>query len=309
MSQPSQITVRFCEPAEPLRPFFTTFHLVTIAAPPGQTVTDFLQPEWANLRIFSDSAPVATMHDGQPAPVTRFSVAGPSSHALKFELGPTRMWGIGLLPLGWARFVAAPALDLADRAVDGFAHPAFAAMAGMARSLFGPEPDPEAELARINAYFAAAAGEPTRDDARILAVHAALIDPDVHAVSDLVDRAGVSQRTLERLCERVFGFPPKMLLRRQRFMRSLAQYMLDPSLRWIGALDGHYHDQAHFIRDFRKFMGMSPRAYAGLDKPVLGAVVRERHRYSGRPVQTLDSPLGGSAPRRADPVAAASPSL
>jgi hypothetical protein len=78
-------------------------------------------------------------------------------------------------------------------------------------------------------------------------------------------------------------------------MRSLAQYMLDPSLKWIGALDGHYHDQAQFVRDFREFMGMTPREYAALPKPVIGAIMRERARVAGRAVQALDSPAGGAA--------------
>ena len=78
-------------------------------------------------------------------------------------------------------------------------------------------------------------------------------------------------------------------------MRSLAQYMLDPSLKWIGALDGHYHDQAQFVRDFRQFMGMTPREYAARPKPVIGAIMRERARIAGRAVQALDTPEGGVA--------------
>ena len=68
--------------------------------------------------------------------------------------------------------------------------------------------------------------------------------------------------------------------------------MLDPSMRWSGAMDGHYYDQAQFVRDFRQFMGMTPRAYAALDKPVLTAVMRERARLAGAAAQTLDGPEG-----------------
>ena len=102
-------------------------------------------------------------------------------------------------------------------------------------------------------------------------------------------------RTVERVCNRAFGFSPKLLLRRQRFLRSLADYVLDPSLKWIGAMDSQYHDQAQFVRDFKQFMGMSPRQYAALDKPILTAVMRERARFAGKAVQALDSPAGGKA--------------
>ena len=102
------------------------------------------------------------------------------------------------------------------------------------------------------------------------------------------------QRTVERACHRAFGFSPKLLLRRQRFMRSLSDFMLDPTLKWIGAIDSHYHDQAQFVRDFRQFIGMSPRQYAALPKPLIGAVMRERARFAGSAVQTLDGPAGVS---------------
>jgi hypothetical protein len=75
-------------------------------------------------------------------------------------------------------------------------------------------------------------------------------------------------------------------------MRSLSQFMLDPSLKWIGAIDDNYHDQAQFVRDCRQFMGMTPTQYAALSKPLIGAVMRERERMAGSAVQTLDGPEG-----------------
>lgn len=288
------ISVRFCQPPDALRRYVTTFHLVEFHFAPGEHVVDYLNPEWANLRFFSGATPVATSHDGRTLTGSRFSVTGPTSHALRFAMPATRMWGIGLLPLGWARFVAAPAIELADRTVDGESDPGFAGFAPLAARLFGPEPDREAELARLTDHFTALPGGPLRDEPRILALHEALVDPDVGTVGELVRRVGASPRTVERIAAQAFGFTPMLLLRRQRFMRSLAQYMLDPSLKWIGALDGHYHDQAHFIRDFHQFMGMSPREYAQLDKPILSAVMRARDRDWGSAAQTLDSPQGGT---------------
>ena len=76
-------------------------------------------------------------------------------------------------------------------------------------------------------------------------------------------------------------------VRRQRFLRSLSQYMLDPSLRWLGTLDWQYHDQSHFVRDFRRFMGMSPSAYAKLDKPLLTAAAVALAIVGSRPTPDL----------------------
>mgnify|MGYP006995480185 FL=1 len=49
------------------------------------------------------------------------------------------------------------------------------------------------------------------------------------------------------------------------------------------------------MRDFRQFMGMTPREYAARPKPVIGAIMRERARIAGRAVQALDTPEGGVA--------------
>jgi len=260
----------------------------------GGTVMDRLHPEWANLRIADRPAFSATAMDGGQIHQSIFALTGPSSHALPFEVPTCRLWGVGLLPLGWAKFTGVAAFDLANKVCDGMTHPDGAVFQPLAQSLFGPEPDEEAELARITDYFRARLASAPKDDARVLRLHTALIDPQVASVADLAEATQSSGRTVERLCKQAFGFAPKMLLRRQRFIRSLAQFMLDPSLKWIGAMDSHYHDQAHFLRDFREFMGMTPGQYARMDHPVMGAFVAARAQALGAPMQVLDRPSGGA---------------
>ncbi len=293
MSQPCQVDVRFFNPPAELRRYFTTFYLGEFTLGQGEAVSDYLHPEWGNLRFHSGAYPDAVTQSGERLRGTSFAATGPSASTVHFTIGSSRMWGVGLLPLGWAKFVSARASGLADAAVDGNRHPAFASFTDLAASLYGDQRDIAGELARITRHFMARLDEPVQDEARITAIHAALIDPDVGNVSDLVAHAGAGQRTIERICARAFGFPPKLLLRRQRFMRSLVHYMLDPSLNWIGAIDGHYHDQAQFVRDFRQFMGMTPSQYAALDKPILGAIIKARARFAGAAAQALDGPMGG----------------
>jgi AraC-like DNA-binding protein len=211
---------------------------------------------------------------------------------VQFTVGSTRLWGIGLLPLGWAKFMRAPASDFANALIDGNTHPVFASYRPLARSLFAPGATIETDLNRITRHFQSLLDEPVPDRARILAIHSALVDTETTTVSGLVAQAGASQRTIERICGRYFGFAPKLLLRRQRFLRSLIHFTQDPTLRWVGAMDSHYHDQAQFVRDFKEFMGMTPRRYAVLDKPLIGAMMRERARMAGSAAQGLDRPEG-----------------
>jgi AraC-like DNA-binding protein len=181
--------------------------------------------------------------------------------------------------------------------VDGLADPAFADFAPMARALADSDGDFASELALIEAHMARVLAGAEAADPAIAALNAALIDPDLVTVSDLAARMGMTVRSLERLSCRAFGFPPKLLIRRQRFLRSLGRFMVDPSLKWLGALDCHYHDQSHFVRDFRRFMGMSPSAYAKLDKPLMSAAARARMEMLGQAMQGLHEPAGqGGAP-------------
>jgi AraC-like DNA-binding protein len=295
VSQSVSISVRFHPPPQALRRYFTTLYVADIDVAAGETVHDTLQPEWANLRFFNGSRPDSWIDDDAHLVGTDFTVTGPSSRSTNFRLGTTRMWGIGLLPLGWARFIAKPAGELANMIGDGHSHPAFASFAPLAENLFGDEADEAQELARIIAFFEAFPARTVADEARILAIHAALINPQLVTVTELVKQVGTSQRTVERICHRHFGFSPKLLLRRQRFMRSLAQFMLDPSLKWIGAMDSTYHDQAQFVRDFHEFMSMTPREYAAMPHPILEKFIHERARVHGAAVQTLDSPDGSDA--------------
>lgn len=296
MSLDLSIEARFHPPPEDLRRYFTTFYVTSITVPGGGVVRDALQPEWANLRFFCGARPVSWF-EGQPElRDVSFTATGPSSRPCNFTLGSTRFWGVGLMPLGWDRFVHQPAAQHTNLMVDGRTHPTFTHFAPLADELFGSEADEAAEFDRIVDFFRALDRRTAIEEERIQAIHSAMVDPQIDSVARMVERTGIGQRTIERLCDRAFGFSPKMLLRRQRFMRSLAQFMLDPSLKWIGAIDSQYHDQAQFVREFHEFMGMTPREYAAQPHPVLERFMHERARIHGAPVQTMDPP-SGAGPR------------
>lgn len=293
MTGDSSVRVAFHLPPQVLRSYFTTFYLTEITVCDGQRVSDYLHPEWANLRVVQGVLPEAKLRDEPAVTGVRAIFTGPTSTTVHFSAGTSRVWGVGLLPLGWATFVGAPANTLADRIFDAASEPVFAPFRALIDGVFGPEPDEQAELARIAAHFAGRLREPLADAPRIEAVHAALVDCETSSVADMAAKAGLASHTVERLCRRYFGFTPRTLLRRQRFMRSLSQYMLDPSLRWIGAMDGHYHDQAQFVRDFHLFMGMSPSEYAAQPHPVLAGVMKARQQAAGAAVQALHLPGKG----------------
>ena len=290
----ADVTIRFFPPHPSLSPYVSTYYLTEVNSVTGERVTDHLHPEWANLRFIGGVLPLASIGTGPLEEVHKFSVTGPTSRACQFAAGPMRAWGIGLLPLGWSRFVSASADVYADRIINGAEDSAFEQLAVLAPSLNNDDPDTKGEVSAIDAHLMALLREPAdnEEQRRIGIAHKALLDSEVSTVSQFSDLVGMSPRTAERLSRRAFGFAPKLLLRRQRFLRSLSQVMLDPSMRWINTLDGHYHDQAHFARDFSRFMGMSAREYARLDHPILGAAAFARMAAAGAAMQALHQQAG-----------------
>ncbi|MFA6218908.1 MAG: helix-turn-helix domain-containing protein [Erythrobacter sp.] len=283
-----RINVRFFAPPADLASCFTTFYRLEVDLPEAVIVTDYLHPEWANLRFFARNPPHAEVVGGTAVHAKRFQATGPSSRPTRFHLGATRMWGIGLLPLGWARYVGLPAADLVNTACDGEATAAFAPFVPLCELLCSERTDDEGQFGELIDFFRRLA-DPPQDRARILKVHEVLVDPYLVQVEEFAARVGFSKRTLERLCNRHFGFPPRVLLRRQRMMRTLTAFMLERGS-WTSVIDRHYHDQAHFVHEFHAFMGMSPSEYAAIDHPILGAFMAERQRVWGSAAQTLDRP-------------------
>lgn len=289
----ADVTVRFFQPHQSLSPYVSTYYLTEVNGDVGERVTDHLHPEWANLRFMRGVLPLASIGAGPLQEVHEFSVTGPTSRACQFAAGPMRAWGIGLLPLGWSRFVRASADLYADRFVNGAEDPSFVQLAALAPALNRDSADPEQEVGAIDSHLTALLRQPSDDveQRRVGVAHKVLLDSEVSTVAQFSEMVGMSPRSAERLSRRAFGFAPKLLLRRQRFLRSLSQFMLDPSMRWIKTLDNQYFDQAHFTRDFNRFMGMSARQYAKLDHPILGAAAFARMASAGTAMQVLHLPI------------------
>ena len=92
------------------------------------------------------------------------------------------------------------------------------------------------------------------------------LDPEITNTEQMAAALGVSERHLLRLSRDMFGFTPKTLLRRQRFMRSLVALHDNPGQPWSALIDPAYYDHSHFVRDFHQFMDMSPTQFQALPR-------------------------------------------
>jgi AraC-like DNA-binding protein len=119
-------------------------------------------------------------------------------------------------------------------------------------------------IAIVEEFLRARHPQPDEDVARVAAmVAAAAQDRGIVKVGDLVDRFGVNTRTLQRLFARYVGVSPKWVIQRYRLHEAAEQLAAGgPASHAALALQLGYSDQAHFVRDFKAMVGLSPAAYA-----------------------------------------------
>jgi AraC-like DNA-binding protein len=86
-------------------------------------------------------------------------------------------------------------------------------------------------------------------------------DPE-QSIGDFARTTGLSSRQLHRHCQNRFGISPKTYCSIQRFICAKGLLAHDEDLDLADlALQCHYYDQAHFIREFKRFSGITPAAY------------------------------------------------
>lgn len=80
----------------------------------------------------------------------------------------------------------------------------------------------------------------------------------VAPVGDVVAETGYSHRHFIDLFRSSVGLAPKLFCRVRRFRRAVARLSAGPGSDTEVALEAGYSDQAHLIRDFREFAGITP---------------------------------------------------
>jgi len=284
----SEIAVQFILPVPELRRFISGYHFYTFSYPPGHVHDDVFYPAWANVRFYASEMNWRIMiGDRVFDPVPQAALFGPTSRSSASASGAGTMIGAGLTPLGWTRLIGADAASHADRIV---------ALADvlpdadkLAADVIGAI-DAVSAAATMNDYFLSRLGSAGPNDARIEAMHRLLVEAPPISVNEAAAAVGMHPRGFLRLALASFGFRPKLLLRRARFLRTLTRLEEQPSANWVDVLDIGYHDQSHFIRDSHEFLGMAPGDFLRLPRPINAASTRLRRAMLGAPAQALHRP-------------------
>jgi AraC-like DNA-binding protein len=264
--KPSEpVSVRISLPAPALRAYVTFYYFVEACEP----LTDFLYPEWGNVRLRISGDWTVLNDPRDPVTPQQAALFGPTDRRGHVITGGGKSVGFGLTPLGWDRLIGTDASAAANRVLEltdelGVEGPAL-------QAAFIADGDDDARgVARFDEVLGAllAARPPNHP---LVAAADQVLRQRPADVESFAARVGVPPRTLHRLCLRAFGFPPKRLLRRQRFLETLGLIRILPEERFGALLDEDYHDQSHFNRDFRDFMDMTARQYARTPRALMRA--------------------------------------
>ena len=275
--------LKYWQPASELANYITGYHLYDTHGAPGERFTDVLLPAWANIRVSLDGEPWSVRLGRRTFFPEQSSIFGPASHAGYVDFGRGTLVGFGITPIGWACLFDANAQEFANKV-------------SPLDQLLG------AEAATLSAALVAGGDPPAVFDHWLIdrlaqcqpeaesigRLFELIADPQIATVATLVERISLSERRLIRLCQRHFGFGPKSLLRRGRFLRALINIQTLKRGEWArAAADAGYHDQSHFLRDCHLFLDMSLSDFLRLPKPMAEASFQLRTEMHGAPIQGL----------------------
>ncbi len=265
------VVARFYVPQERLQPYVTFFYFIEASGP----LTDFLYPEWGAVRfMISGNWHVTNPGFDDPAPQDAV-LFGPTDRHGRIIADGGKTVGFSLSAIGWHRLIGHDAGGMANRVVPLGDRLGIDGMA--LRAQLQSYPSDADSVARFEALLLGLLDRRPPVGAAVLATDRALRTRPA-TTPEFAQAARVSERTLHRICLAAFGFPPKRLMRRQRFLDTMGRVRTAVGEALGEALDPAYFDQSHFYRDFRDFLGMTPRAYFSAPRPLMAAAAEAQIR-------------------------------
>jgi AraC-like DNA-binding protein len=174
-------------------------------------------------------------------------------------------WAVAAMtrPGGLGAFITDRAADLTDRVVP--LGPAIGVDDAELVRQVTAEPDEAARIGLLAAALERALDPERARPAGQVAAIAGLAESsrDVRRLADLCERAGVGQRTVQRMFLQYAGVSPTWVIRRYRLLEAAEAVREGRRVSWAEVAAGlGYADQAHLTRDFRAATGQTPAAYA-----------------------------------------------
>ncbi|WP_052507966.1 AraC family transcriptional regulator [Sphingomonas hengshuiensis] len=285
---PPGTALRYELAADPLRPVLSSYSVLDSDPAVQSGAVNWVLPGWARLWIILAPDPLQITIRNRHYPALRAAMLfGVTSRAMPVSAYGGVTVAIDIGPLAWARLFQPSAELLRDRItpLDELLPPGWSEdlITGIERSDRGAQ-----VKGVLDDFFLNRMPPPHPQEKLIAAIAALLGDERTHDLAGAAARVGIGKRALLGLTKRYFGFPPKILSMRTRFLRALTGMLLQPDVPDFSAIAPGYHDASHFIRDANRFLGMTPRRFLAIDMPYTRAALRARRLVTGAALSALD---------------------
>lgn len=197
------------------------------------------------------------------------AVIGPTDRAVRMR-APAGFVAVGsaLTPAGWHVLVGP------DRALMNAVLPAATVFGDIRAPLATRSTSTGTALAALDAFLTDRAT--TRGpDPRIAAIDRWIVETPDSDPATLAAELALSRRALERLTAATHGAPPKRLSAKYRALMAAARLAVGDAVDWrTAAPPGAFADQAHFIREFRRYVGVTPGQFIASDDRFVRRLIR-----------------------------------
>jgi len=200
--------------------------------------------------------------------------------------GNGRAFSVKFTPGGFYPFACAPVSSFSNRMVK--IHEVFGAEGGALERRMVSECADAPRFALIEEFLRSRRPEVDEHLPGISEmVYTVARDRTLLRVEDLVVRYGIGKRTLQRLFAKYVGATPKWVIQRYRLHEAAEQLAAGRRVNQASlALDLGYSDQAHFVRDFKAIIGISPAAYAKAARDSLASAPSADPAHGAGPAQS-----------------------
>lgn len=258
------LSMRYLRPAAELSGRVAAYYVMESAPGAVLDIHDYAIPVWPNLRFLlrgNIDVQLAEKVAFRAPPALAALFGGTTSVTHVHITGAFKIVGASFFPLGWREIFCVPANSWANTA-------------GPVSRAWGYEPtqtlgalqaaSQDDDIARaLDTLFKdrLTSSKAPRAPQTTLDVERLLVDPTVTSVDMIAALTGLSLRQIERISLAGYGHAPKQVIRKFRFLRTMSALARTPDGAWRDMIDELYYDQSHFIRDFKKFTGITPTQY------------------------------------------------
>lgn len=245
-------------PADALRPYIKGYTVITT----NQDLKDeiFYPSGFVDFAVNISNGSAITIINGRAIAMPKVEVLGQLTVPTRLTVTKgTSVLIARIYPFANALFFPNPISEFTNDSVD-----LYGVLSGNANELYDRVMDShsiEQKVKALDNFFIQQLhrnGRQLEKTALIAKLCEGILATSAFDIRGLADSFGLSERYIQRLFENVVGLSPRVFFNTQRFNRSL-ELIRSSNLDLTSiAYDCGYYDQAHFIKEFRKFTGITP---------------------------------------------------